>query len=63
MCASKNGEKVLMRETQVKYVGRTGECYYKLVEWNLTDHTCTSILCDPNPRMEAATYVESLYLQ
>ncbi|XP_050272767.1 F-box/kelch-repeat protein At3g23880-like isoform X2 [Quercus robur] len=63
MCVSKNGEKVLMRETQVKYVGITGEWYYKLVEWNLTDHTCTSILCDPNPRMEAATYVESLYLQ
>ena len=59
MCVSKNGEKVLMRETQ----GKCGELYYKLVEWNLTDHTCTRILCEPNPRMEAATYVESLYLQ
>ena len=37
MCASKNGEKVLERETEVKRVGMSLECYYKLIEYNLTD--------------------------
>ena len=39
------------------------ECYHKLIEYNLTDYTYTGILYDPKPKMEAATYVESLYLQ
>ena len=50
-------------QRMVKRVGMSLECYHKLIEYNLTDYTYTGILYDPKPKMEAATYVESLYLQ
>ena len=49
-------------QRMVKRVGMSLECYHKLIEYNLTDYTYTGILYDPKPKMEAATYVESLYL-
>ena len=61
ICASKNGEKVLMLETEVERVEMNLLCNVKLIVCNLKEYTYRRIFYDPKPRIEETTYVESLY--
>ena len=57
ICASKNGEKVLMLETEVERVEMNLLCNVKLIVCNLKEYTYRRIFYDPKARIEETTYV------
>ena len=60
ICVSKNGEKVLLQERQVKGVGRNSEYNFQLIVCDLKKKVYRKTPYDLKPKMEATTYVESL---